>query len=29
LQQKIPALNASMDAAKIPWSIGRPVEFMK
>jgi photosystem II stability/assembly factor-like uncharacterized protein len=29
LQQRIPALNASMDAAKIPWSIGRPVEFMK
>jgi len=29
LQRRIPALNASMDAAKIPWSIGRPVEFMK
>jgi photosystem II stability/assembly factor-like uncharacterized protein len=29
LQQRIPALNASLDAAKIPWTIGRPVEFMK
>jgi len=29
LQRRIPALNASMDAAKIPWTIGRPVEFMK
>jgi hypothetical protein len=29
LQRRVPALNASMDAAKIPWTIGRPVEFMK
>jgi hypothetical protein len=29
LQRRIPALNASLDAAKIPWTIGRPVEFMK
>jgi len=29
LQRRIPALNAGMDAAKIPWSIGRPIEFMK
>jgi photosystem II stability/assembly factor-like uncharacterized protein len=29
LQQRIPALNASLDAAKIPWTIGRPVELMK
>jgi photosystem II stability/assembly factor-like uncharacterized protein len=29
LQQRIPALNAGLDAAKIPWTIGRPVEFMK
>jgi hypothetical protein len=29
LQRRIPALNAAMDAAKIPWTIGRPVEFMK
>jgi hypothetical protein len=29
LQRQIPALNAGLDAAKIPWTIGRPVEFMK
>ena len=29
LQQRIPALNAALDAAKIPWTIGRPVELMK
>src|SRR4051812_7126719 len=29
LQRRIPALNASLDAAKIPWTIGRPVELMK
>jgi hypothetical protein len=29
LQQRIPALNAGLDAAKIPWTIGRPVELMK
>jgi len=29
LQRQIPALNAALDAAKIPWTIGRPVEFMK
>jgi photosystem II stability/assembly factor-like uncharacterized protein len=29
LQRRIPALNAALDAAKIPWTIGRPVEFMK
>jgi hypothetical protein len=26
LQRRIPALNAALDAAKIPWTIGRPVE---
>ena len=29
LQRRIPALNVGLDAAKIPWTIGRPVEFMK
>jgi hypothetical protein len=29
LQRRIPALNASLDAARIPWTIGRPIEFMK
>jgi hypothetical protein len=29
LQRRIPALNAALDAAKIPWTIGRPVEVMK
>jgi hypothetical protein len=29
LQRRIPALNAALDAAKIPWTIGRPVELMK
>jgi hypothetical protein len=29
LQHGIPALNNALDAAKIPWTIGRPVEFMK
>src|SRR6266513_1424479 len=29
LQRRIPTLNAALDAAKIPWTIGRPVEFMK
>jgi len=29
LQRRIPALNAELDAAKIPWTIGRPVELMK
>ncbi|HST08583.1 MAG TPA: hypothetical protein VLJ83_10440, partial [Gemmatimonadaceae bacterium] len=29
LQRRIPALNASLDAAKIPWTIGRPVELTK
>ena len=29
LQRRIPALNSALDAAKIPWTIGRPVEFMK
>ena len=29
LQRRIPALNAGLDAAKIPWTIGRPVELMK
>ncbi len=27
LQRRIPALNAGLDAAKIPWTIGRPIEF--
>ena len=27
LQHRIPALNAGLDAAKIPWTIGRPIEF--
>jgi hypothetical protein len=29
LQRRIPALNVGLDAAKIPWTIGRPVEFQK
>jgi Ulp1 family protease len=29
LQRGIPALNASLDAARIPWTIGRPVELTK
>jgi hypothetical protein len=29
LQRRIPALNASLEAAKIPWTIGRPVEVLK
>jgi len=29
LERRIPALNAGLDASKIPWTIGRPVEFMK
>jgi photosystem II stability/assembly factor-like uncharacterized protein len=29
LQRRIPALNAALDAAKVPWTIGRPVELMK
>ncbi|MGH7487702.1 MAG: hypothetical protein ACREMY_19185, partial [bacterium] len=29
LQKQIPALNAGLDAAKVPWTIGRPVEFLK
>ena len=29
LQRGIPELNASLDAARIPWTIGRPVELMK
>ncbi|MFL5639287.1 MAG: VPS10 domain-containing protein [Gemmatimonadaceae bacterium] len=29
MQRRIPALNAALDAAKIPWTIGRPVEFVK
>jgi hypothetical protein len=29
LQRRIPALNAALDAAKIPWTIGRPVEVTK
>jgi len=29
LQRRIPTLNAALDAAKIPWTIGRPVELMK
>jgi photosystem II stability/assembly factor-like uncharacterized protein len=29
LQRRIPALNTALDAAKIPWTIGRPVEVMK
>ena len=29
LERRIPALNAGLYAAKIPWTIGRPVEFMK
>jgi photosystem II stability/assembly factor-like uncharacterized protein len=29
LQRRIPALNAGLDAARIPWTIGRPVEFKK
>jgi hypothetical protein len=29
MQRQIPALNAGLDAAKIPWTIGRPVEVMK
>jgi hypothetical protein len=29
LERRIPALNAGLDAAKIPWTIGRPIEFMK
>src|SRR6267142_4301942 len=27
LQRRVPALNAGLDAAKIPWTIGRPVEL--
>ena len=27
LQRRIPALNGGLDAAKIPWTIGRPIEF--
>ena len=27
LQKRIPALNAALDAAGVPWSIGRPVEI--
>jgi hypothetical protein len=29
LQRRIPTLNAGLDAARIPWTIGRPVEIMK
>jgi hypothetical protein len=29
LQRRIPALNAGLDAAKVPWTIGRPVEIMR
>ncbi len=29
LQRRIPALNAALDRAKIPWTIGRPVEVMR
>jgi photosystem II stability/assembly factor-like uncharacterized protein len=29
LQRRIPALNAGLDAAKVPWTMGRPVEFLK
>jgi photosystem II stability/assembly factor-like uncharacterized protein len=29
LQRRIPVLNAALDAAKIPWTIGRPVELLK
>jgi hypothetical protein len=29
LQRRIPALNAGLDAAKIPWTIGRPVEIVR
>ncbi|HEX9309955.1 MAG TPA: hypothetical protein VF887_04010, partial [Gemmatimonadaceae bacterium] len=29
LQRRIPTLNAALDAAKIPWTMGRPVEFQK
>lgn len=29
LQRGIPALNASLDAARIPWTMGRRVELMK
>ena len=27
LQRRIPALNAGLDSARIPWTIGRPIEF--
>jgi photosystem II stability/assembly factor-like uncharacterized protein len=29
LQRRIPALDAALDAAKIPWTIGRPIEVLK
>jgi photosystem II stability/assembly factor-like uncharacterized protein len=29
LQRRIPALNAALDAAKVPWTIGRPVELLR
>lgn len=29
LQRRIPALNAALDAAGVPWTIGRPVEIGK
>jgi hypothetical protein len=29
LQRRIPALNAALDAAKVPWTMGRPVEVLK
>jgi hypothetical protein len=29
LQRRVPALNAALDAAKVPWTIGRPVELLK
>lgn len=29
LQRRIPSLNAALDAAKVPWTIGRPVELLK
>ena len=29
LQRRIPALNAALDAAGVPWTIGRPIEISK
>ncbi len=29
LQRRIPAVNAALDAAGVPWTIGRPIEIIK